>query len=167
MIRVTLTAAAGAGWRPVWSAAGHAQGVTKTNILIGQSSPFSGATRGEASGDDIREGLQAHFKQVNDAGGSTALELIALDDANDARALRAENARILPEQRGVFRAGRLCQRGTASPRFHSPKRSKVAFTTPYRCVEPMHIPPQRRVQRSRKLRRRGLSRHRHFMRRPE
>src|SRR5262245_47649180 len=78
-----------------------AQGASKTTILIGQSSPFSGSNK--ELGDDIREGLQAYFKQVNDSGGVNGrkLELIALDDANDAKR-SGENARILIEQRGVL-----------------------------------------------------------------
>src|SRR5262245_58474162 len=77
------------------------QGVTKTTILIGQSSPFSGSNK--ELGDDISEGIQAYFKQINEAGGinGRTLELVALDDANDAKR-SAENARILIEQRGVL-----------------------------------------------------------------
>src|SRR3979490_3005807 len=101
MIR-TWTAAVGALACVLAVGAGHAQGVTKTTILIGQSSPFSGSNK--ELGDDIREGIQAYFKQVNAAGGvnGRTLELIALDDANDAKR-SGENARILIEQRGVPR----------------------------------------------------------------
>ena len=55
-----IRAAIGASWTLAcllsWAGA-HAQGVTKTTILIGQSSPFSGSNK--ELGDDIREGLQA------------------------------------------------------------------------------------------------------------
>src|SRR5260221_13946404 len=79
--------------------AGHAQGVTKTNILIGQSSPFSGSNK--ELGDDIREGLQAYFKQVNEAGGGNGrtLGVIGLVDADGAKR-SGENARDLIEQKG-------------------------------------------------------------------
>src|SRR5258706_8884979 len=100
MIR-TWTTAVGALACVFAVGAGHAQGVTKTTILIGQSSPFSGSNK--ELGDDIREGLQAYFKQVNAAGGvnGRTFELIALDDGNDAKRSR-ENARILIEQKGVL-----------------------------------------------------------------
>src|SRR5438552_951765 len=96
-----LTAAVGALACLFAGGVAHAQGVSKTNILIGQSSPFSGSNK--ELGEDIREGLQAYFKQVNEAGGvnGRTLELIALDDANDAKR-SGENARILIEQRGVL-----------------------------------------------------------------
>jgi ABC-type branched-subunit amino acid transport system substrate-binding protein len=83
-----------------WGGA-NAQGVTKTTILIGQSSPFSGSNK--ELGDDIREGLQAYFKQVNEAGGvhGRTIELIALDDGNDAKRA-GDNGRILIDQRGVL-----------------------------------------------------------------
>src|SRR5258707_4983778 len=99
MIR-TWTAAVGALACVLAVGAGHAQGVTKTSILIGQSSPFSGSNK--ELGDDIREGLQAYCKQVNQAGGvgGRTIELIALDDAHDGKRAGA-NARVLIEQRGV------------------------------------------------------------------
>src|SRR5258708_25772564 len=99
MIR-TWTAGVGALTCVFAVGAGHAQGVTKTNIPIGQSSPFSGSNK--ELGDDIREGLQAYFKQVNAAGGVNrrTLQLIALDDPNHPKR-SGENARILIEQTGV------------------------------------------------------------------
>src|SRR6195256_3335313 len=100
MIR-TWTTAVGALTCVFAVGAGHAHGVTKTNILIGQSSPFSGSNK--ELGDDIREGLRACFKQVNDAGGinGRTLELVALDDGNDAKRA-GENARILIEEKNVL-----------------------------------------------------------------
>src|SRR5258707_3953117 len=97
----TWTAAVGALTCVFAVGAGHAQGVTKTNILIGQSSPFSGSNKD--LGEDIREGRQAYFKQVNAAGGvnGRTLELIALDDANDAKR-SGENAMILIEAIGAL-----------------------------------------------------------------
>src|SRR2546423_3981323 len=96
-----LTAAVGALACLFAGSVAHAQGVTKTNILIGQSSPFSGSNK--ELGDDIREGLQAYFKRTNEAGGVNRRtpQLIALGDANDAKT-PGENARILVEQRGVL-----------------------------------------------------------------
>jgi len=116
--------------------AGHAQGVTKTNILIGQSSPFSGSNK--ELGDDIREGLQAYFKQVNAAGGinGRTLELIALDDANDAKR-SGENARILIEQRGVLALIGYASATLSLPALPFAEKSKVAFVGPFTGAEPM------------------------------
>ena len=114
----------------------HAQGVTKTKILIGQSSPFSGSNK--ELGDDIREGLQAYFKQVNEAGGvnGRTLELIALDDANDAKR-SAENARILIEQRGVLALIGYASATLSLPALPFVEKNKIAFVGPFTGAEPM------------------------------
>ncbi|HTF15294.1 MAG TPA: ABC transporter substrate-binding protein, partial [Burkholderiales bacterium] len=136
MIRATLTAVVGALACLLAGGLAHAQGVTKTNILIGQSSPFSGANK--ELGDDIREGLQAYFKQVNDAGGvnGRTLELIALDDGNDAKR-SGENARILIEQRGVLALIGYASATLSLPALPFVEKSKVAFVGPFTGAEPM------------------------------
>ena len=118
-----------------WGGA-HAQGVTKTTILIGQSSPFSGTNK--ELGDDIREGLQAYFKQVNDAGGvnGRSIELVALDDANDAKRA-GENARILIEQRGVLALIGYASATLSLPALPFAEKGKVAFIGPFTGAEPM------------------------------
>jgi ABC-type branched-subunit amino acid transport system substrate-binding protein len=118
-----------------WGGA-YAQGVTKTTILIGQSSPFSGSNK--ELGDDIREGLQAYFKQVNQAGGvnGRTIELIALDDANDAKR-SAENARILIEQRGVLAIIGYASATLSLPALPFVEKGKVAFVGPFTGAEPM------------------------------
>src|SRR6267142_4139335 len=135
MIR-TWTAAVGALTCVFAVGAGHAQGVTKTNIPIGQSSPFSGSNK--ELGDDIREGLQAYFKQVNAAGGvnGRTLELIALDDANDAKR-SGENARILIEQRGVLALIGYASATLSLPALPFVEKSKLAFVGPFTGAEPM------------------------------
>src|SRR5258707_12611574 len=114
----------------------HAQGVTKTSILIGQSSPFSGSNK--ELGDDIREGIQAYFKQANAAGGinGRTLELVALDDANDAKR-SGENARILIEQRGVLALIGDASATLSLPALPFAEKSKVAFVGPFTGAEPM------------------------------
>jgi branched-chain amino acid transport system substrate-binding protein len=136
MIHATLTAVVGALACLLAGGLAHAQGVTKTNILIGQSSPFSGANK--ELGDDIREGLQAYFKQVNDAGGvnGRTLELIALDDGNDAKR-SGENARILIEQRGVLALIGYASATLSLPALPFVEKSKVAFVGPFTGAEPM------------------------------
>src|SRR5256885_10654934 len=125
-----LTAAVGAMACLLAGSTAHGQGVTKTRILIGQSSPFSGSNN--ELGEDIREGLQAYSKQVNEAGGvnGRTLELVALDDANDAKR-SGENARILIEQ-----SGGLAHIGYASATLSLPalpfvEKGKVAFVGPF------------------------------------
>jgi len=115
-----------------------AQGVTKTTILIGQSSPFSGSNK--ELGDDIREGLQAYFKQVNDAGGvnGRTIELIALDDANDAKR-SGENARILIEQRGVLALIGYASATLSLPAMPFVEKGKLAFIGPFTGAEPMRV----------------------------
>lgn len=114
----------------------YAQGVTKTSVLIGQSSPFSGSNK--ELGDDIREGLQAYFKQINNAGGvhGRTIELIALDDANDAKR-SGENARILIEQRGVLALVGYASATLSLPAFPYVEKNKVAFVAPFTGAEPM------------------------------
>jgi len=114
----------------------HAQGVTKTSILIGQSSPFSGSNK--ELGEDIREGLQAYFKQLNEAGGVSrrTIELIALDDANDAKR-SGENARILIEQRGVLALIGYASATLSLPALPFVEKGKVAFVGPFTGAEPM------------------------------
>jgi ABC-type branched-subunit amino acid transport system substrate-binding protein len=115
-----------------------AQGVTKTTILIGQSSPFSGSNK--ELGDDIREGLQAYFKQVNEAGGinGRTLELVALDDANDAKRA-GENARTLIEQRGVLALIGYASATLSLPALPFVEKNKLAFIGPFTGAEPMRV----------------------------
>jgi ABC-type branched-subunit amino acid transport system substrate-binding protein len=114
----------------------YAQGVTKTTILIGQSSPFSGSNK--ELGDDIRDGLQAYFKQVNAAGGvhGRTIELIALDDGNDAKRA-GENARILIEQRGVLALIGYASATLSLPALPYVEKNKLAFVGPFTGAEPM------------------------------
>jgi ABC-type branched-subunit amino acid transport system substrate-binding protein len=131
-----LTAAVGALACIFAGGVAHAQGVTKTSILIGQSSPFSGGNK--ELGDDIREGLQAYFKQVNEAGGvnGRTLELIALDDGNDAKR-SGENARILIEQRGVLALIGYASATLSLPALPFVEKNKIAFVGPFTGAEPM------------------------------
>ena len=114
----------------------YAQGVTKTTIVVGQSSPFSGSNK--ELGDDIREGLQAYFKQVNAAGGinGRTIELIAIDAANDAKR-SGENARVLIEQRGVLALIGYASATLSLPALPFVEKNKVAFVGPFTGAEPM------------------------------
>lgn len=114
----------------------HSQGVTRTSILIGQSSPFSGSNK--ELGDDIREGLQAYFGKINDAGGINGrkLELVSLDDANDAKR-SAENARTLLEGKGVLALIGYASATLSLPALPSVEKNKAPFVGPFTGAEPM------------------------------
>ncbi len=114
----------------------HAQGVTKTTILIGQSGPLSGSNK--EFGNDIRDGVLAHFTKVNAAGGINGrkLELITLDDANDAKR-SGENGRILIEQRGVLALFGYASATLSIPALPFVEKNKVPFVGPFTGAEPM------------------------------
>jgi branched-chain amino acid transport system substrate-binding protein len=135
LIRALSTALGALAWLVSGSSV-HAQGVTKTTVLIGQSSPFSGSNK--ELGDDIREGIQAYFKQVNDAGGihGRTFQLISLDDGNDAKR-SGENARILIEQRGVLALIGYASATLSLPALPFVEKGKLAFVGPFTGADPM------------------------------
>lgn len=81
----------------------HAEetGISDERILFGQSAAFSGPA-GEL-GKNMRHGIQAAFREVNERGGvhGRRLELVSLDDAYEPEAAIA-NTRQLIEEKGVF-----------------------------------------------------------------
>ncbi len=114
----------------------YAQGVTKTTILIGQSGPMSGSNR--EFGEDIRDGVLAYFNKVNAAGGVNGrkLELITLDDANDAKR-SGENGRILIEQRGVLALFGYASATLSLPALPFVEKNRLPFVGPFTGAEPM------------------------------
>src|SRR6185436_7995953 len=78
----------------------HAQtpGVTATTIVIGQSTPLSGANA--ELGNDIRNGALAYFSKVNAAGGvhGRKIELATIDDANQVPRAEANTKKLVEEQ---------------------------------------------------------------------
>src|SRR2546430_15845718 len=98
-----LTAAVGALACLFAGSVAHAQGVTKTNILIGQSSPFSGSNK--ELGDDIREGLQAYFKRTNEAGGGNGgpLRLLPLGAPDHAQTPGAKARNLVKKKSALAR----------------------------------------------------------------
>ena len=70
-------------------------------ILIGNSAPLSGSNA--EIGKDIRDGANAYFRKVNEAGGVNGrhVEMISMDDKNDRKTAGA-NARALVNDRGVI-----------------------------------------------------------------
>ena len=76
-------------------------GVSAERILFGQSAAFSGPAA--ELGRGMRLGIQAAFKEANDAGGvhGRRLELITVDDGYEPEAA-IRNTRRLIEDEGVF-----------------------------------------------------------------
>lgn len=89
------------GTAPVGAQAEEVPGVSPERILFGQSAAFSDAAA--ELGRGMRLGIQAAFKEANDAGGvhGRRLELVTLDDGYEPEnAIR--NTRRLIENEGVF-----------------------------------------------------------------
>jgi branched-chain amino acid transport system substrate-binding protein len=116
--------------------AGQAQGVTKTTVLIGQSGPLTGANK--EFGNDIRDGVLAYFNKINQAGGVNGrkLELVTLDDANDAKRA-GENGRVLIEERGVLALYGYASATLSLPALPYAEKYKVAFVGPFTGAEAM------------------------------
>ncbi len=68
--------------------------------IVGQSAPLSGSNA--VFGQDIRDGAQAYFKQLNAQGGvaGAPVELLTLDDQNQ-RKIAGENTSKLLQTRGL------------------------------------------------------------------
>jgi ABC-type branched-subunit amino acid transport system substrate-binding protein len=78
-----------------------APGVTKDEILLGMSAPFSGGARD--LGRELELGIQVYLRKVNDEGGVSGrrLTLLTFDDGYEPdRAL--ENVKKLTDERKVF-----------------------------------------------------------------
>jgi len=118
------------------SGAVHSQGVTKTTILIGQSGPLSGANK--EFGEDIRDGALALFNKLNAAGGVNGrkIQLITLDDANDAKR-SGENARVLIEERRVLALFGYASATLSLPAFPHVDKHGVPFIAPFTGAQPM------------------------------
>ena len=115
-----------------------APGVSAGKIVIGQSVPLSGANA--ELGSDIREGVQAYFKKVNDAGGvhGRKLELISLDDANQV-ARSGENTAKLVEQQRVFALFGYASATLSRPALPIVAKNKVPFLAPFTGADPMRV----------------------------
>ncbi len=114
----------------------QAQGVTRTTILIGQSGPLSGANK--EFGEGIRDGALAYFRAVNAAGGinKRKLELITIDDANDAKR-SGENGRVLIEEKGVLAVFGYASATLSLPALPHAEKHRVPFVAPFTGAEPM------------------------------
>ncbi len=120
------------------SAAPSVPGVTTKTIVIGQSAPLSGSNR--ELGEDIRDGVLAYFKKVNDQGGvhGRRMELATLDDANDTKR-SAENTRKLLEELRVFALYGYASATLSRPALPLVEELKVPFIGPFTGAAPMRV----------------------------
>ena len=99
--KMALAAMVALGAGPVAAQPATAPGVSADRVLFGQSAAFNGPAA--ELGRGMRRGIEAAFKEANDAGGvhGRRLELLSLDDGYEPEgAIR--NTRRLIEQEGVF-----------------------------------------------------------------
>jgi branched-chain amino acid transport system substrate-binding protein len=134
--RLTLGAALAAA-----IATGHAQssqGVSAQRILVGQSTPLTGANA--ELGNDIRNGALAYFKKVNDAGGvhGRKIELVSLDDANQVPRAEA-NTKKLVEEDGVFALFGYASATLSRPALPIVEKHRVPFLAPFTGADPMRV----------------------------
>src|SRR5439155_23208406 len=134
--RLTLAAAF-----TVFTADGHAQptqGVSAQRILVGQSTPLTGANA--ELGNDIRNGALAEFKKVNDAGGvhGRRIELVTLEDANQGPRAE-ENTKKLGEEQGVFALFGYASATLSRPALPIVEKHRVPFLAPFTGADPMRV----------------------------
>lgn len=75
-----------------------AQGVTADSITVGQTGALSGPL--DEIGKELKAGIEAYFKAVNDAGGVVGrkLKLVSLDDAGEPDKSKANTQKLIKEE---------------------------------------------------------------------
>lgn len=113
-------------------------GVTARAIVIGQSTPLTGANA--ELGNDIRNGALAYFNKVNDAGGvhGRRVELVTLDDGNAVPRAEA-NTRKLVEEQGVFALFGYASATLSRPALPFVEKHRVPFLGPFTGADPMRV----------------------------
>ncbi len=111
-------------------------GVTAKTIIIGQSTPLSGANK--ELGEDIRNGALAYFKKINDAGGvnGRTIDLLSMDDANQTK-LSGENAKALLADKGVLALFGYASATLSRPALPFVEQYKAPFFAPFTGADPM------------------------------
>jgi ABC-type branched-subunit amino acid transport system substrate-binding protein len=111
-------------------------GVTAKSILIGQSTPLSGANK--ELGEDIRTGALAYFKKINSAGGvnGRTIELLSVDDGNDTKRSGA-NAKELLADKGVLALFGYASATLSRPALPFVGQYKAPFFAPFTGADPM------------------------------
>jgi branched-chain amino acid transport system substrate-binding protein len=120
------------------AAAPSVPGVTATTIVIGQSAPLSGSNR--ELGEDIRDGVLAYFKKVNEHGGiyGRRMELATLDDGNDTKRSAANTQKLIEELR-VFALYGYASATLSRPALPLVEQFKVPFVGPFTGAAPMRM----------------------------
>ena len=110
----------------------------QSSIVFGQSAPLTGANA--ELGNDIRNGVLAYFKKVNDAGGvhGRKVELVSLDDANQVPRAEA-NTRTLVEEQGVFALFGYASATLSRPALPTVEKHRVPFLSPFTGADPMRV----------------------------
>lgn len=96
--RRTVLGALAAAWLHPVLALARTEGVTDTEILIGQSCQLTGPLAALSS--EVRAGAKLHFDEVNRKGGINGrqVRVIALDDAYDPKRAAENTARLIDEE---------------------------------------------------------------------
>ena len=108
----------------------YAQGVTKTQILIGQSGPLTGSNKD--LGVDIRNGALAYFQKVNESGGiyGRKIDLLTLDDGNDRKRAAADTVTLV-EEKDVLALFGYASATLSVPSLPTAEKYKVPFIGPF------------------------------------
>lgn len=72
-------------------------GISDSAIVLGMSAPFSGPSG--SNGLDLKDGVEVYFHHTNDNGGvlGRKIQLVALDDGEEARRAAANTKKLLDE----------------------------------------------------------------------
>ncbi|HEX6157802.1 MAG TPA: ABC transporter substrate-binding protein [Burkholderiales bacterium] len=138
-MRFVKTVAAGVTLAAIaFGAQAQTPGVSASTILIGQSTPLTGANA--ELGSDIRNGALAYFAKVNDAGGvhGRKIELITLDDGNNIQRSQANTIELV-EKRSVFALFGYPSATLSRPALPTVEKHRVPFLSPFTGADPMRV----------------------------
>ncbi|MCP4368740.1 MAG: ABC transporter substrate-binding protein [Deltaproteobacteria bacterium] len=122
-----------------WQSVSAEDGVTKNEIIIGQSCALKGPA--QALGKGMRDGALAYFKHVNAKGGikGKIIKLITLDDGYEPRAC-VSNTKQLIEKDKVFLLFGYVGTPTSKAVFDTIKKAKVPYFAPFTGAEFLRNP---------------------------
>ena len=108
----------------------HAQGVTDSEIVIGQSCQMTGPLAGLSA--EVRQGAKLQFDQVNASGGigGRKIRLVTLDDAYDPKRAAA-NTRELIDEHKVLALFQYAGTPPAMAAIPIAEEKQVPFITPF------------------------------------
>ena len=126
-------------------------GVHDDKIVLGQSAAFDGPA--SALGTGMREGLEAAFKEANDAGGvhGRKIELKAYDDGYEPNKAIANTNRLIDQDQVFALIGEVgTPTSKAAPADFDPE-GRALHRPVHRCRLPARPGQQQRGQRARDL----------------